>query len=164
MKNDFFSQNLKFIRNSKGMTQAEIADSTGVKRSAWTNYESGLSVPNLELFKKIANLFDISTDDLLYTDLSKGNLIQKSDVRKNQEKGNLKGNLITENEPIYVIPRTTDQFLQFMRDNLRDKERLIAAKDALITRLNAELDALQRHLSKLEKVYPKLKHKVHKNP
>lgn len=143
------------------MTQAQIADFVGVKRNSWNNYENGKSVPNLDLFKQIAKLFDISTEDLLYTDLSKGYLIKNSDVSKNLEKGDLKGYLsgylIAEKQEKYQSGIPPGVLIETLRQQLADKDKIIQGQDVLINHLNAEITALERDLTAAQNIYAKLK-------
>lgn len=67
----YFSKNVRFLRQQTSLTQADIEKKLGVKRTAWNNYESGVSKPNLEGFIVIAKFFDVAEDDLLHLDLSK---------------------------------------------------------------------------------------------
>jgi len=81
-----FSKNIVFLRKKRELTQAEIADSIGYKRTTWNNYEQGVSEPNFEGVIKIAKFFDISLNDLLTFDLNSDvHLIKKTESEKNIE-------------------------------------------------------------------------------
>lgn len=60
-----FKNQLKFLRTASKLTQKEVADFIGVKRVAYTSYESGRTSPNLETVVKLANLYNVTTDFLL---------------------------------------------------------------------------------------------------
>lgn len=62
---DNFNENLKVARERKGMTQKEVADSIGVAKSTYSLYESGGREPNVQTIKKLANVLNASSDDLL---------------------------------------------------------------------------------------------------
>ncbi len=62
---DKFNENLKIARESKGMSQKEVADGIGVAKSTYSLYESGNREPNVQTIKKIADLLNISADTLL---------------------------------------------------------------------------------------------------
>lgn len=99
----YLAKNILFLRKRKGLKQSEMYDELRVYRTTWNNYESGVSVPVLKDALRIANYFDVNLEDLLTKDLSeKGNLNEKSEDEKKQEKGKVKsnpiGNPITENE------------------------------------------------------------------
>ena len=49
--------NLKKLREANHFTQEQVASFLGVKRSAYSNYESGDREPTLDSLEKAANLF-----------------------------------------------------------------------------------------------------------
>lgn len=63
--------NLKFWRRELGLTQAQIADKLGIKRSLVGAYEEGRAEPRLATLVNMARLFNISLDQLATTDFSK---------------------------------------------------------------------------------------------
>lgn len=58
-------KNLKRLRESKNLTQLEIANIIGVNRTTYTKYETGDSEPNIETLIKLANLFETSIDTII---------------------------------------------------------------------------------------------------
>ena len=56
---------IKEIRESKGISQRELARRLKLKQSSVSNYESGNREPSLEILVKIANILEVSTDYLL---------------------------------------------------------------------------------------------------
>jgi transcriptional regulator with XRE-family HTH domain len=57
------------IRNSKGMTQKQLAEKLGVTIRTITNYENGSREPNIATLKELALIFDTSIDYLVgFTD------------------------------------------------------------------------------------------------
>lgn len=62
---DKFNENLKAARERRNMTQKEVADSIGVAKSTYSLYESGQREPNVQTIKKIADILNVSADDLL---------------------------------------------------------------------------------------------------
>src|SRR3954462_9481470 len=59
------SQNIKYLRKKKGLTQQQFADELGIKRSLVGAYEEERAEPKYDLLKKIALYFDISVDDFI---------------------------------------------------------------------------------------------------
>jgi transcriptional regulator with XRE-family HTH domain/signal peptidase I len=80
----FFANNLSFLRKKKGLTQAEVATALGLKRNTFSNYETTHSEPDLGTLEKIASFFDISIDELLSVDLSKGGLVEYKGEENNE--------------------------------------------------------------------------------
>ena len=56
---------LKELRTKKGVYQKDVAKYLGVDRTTYVKYERGVSEPNLDIIKKLANYFDVTVDFLL---------------------------------------------------------------------------------------------------
>ena len=86
---------IKLYRENKKMTQNDIADILDVSPATVSKYESGALEPNIESLKRLAELFEISIDELLKDeeekiDISKINVL---DILREQKEMKLKGNL-----------------------------------------------------------------------
>ena len=62
---DNFNENLKNARERKGMSQKDVAEEIGVAKSTYSLYESGNREPNVQTIKRIADVLNVSADDLL---------------------------------------------------------------------------------------------------
>ena len=60
-----FSTNLKTLRSSKGLTQAELAKILNTSVSSIGMYEQGRRMPDDKMLKKISSFFYISIDNIL---------------------------------------------------------------------------------------------------
>lgn len=60
-----FSDNLKRLRKDKKLKQADLAAHFGVGRTTVTSWESGCTIPNIDVLDELATLFGVSTDELL---------------------------------------------------------------------------------------------------
>ena len=60
-----FSEKLKLIRKSKGLTQEELADILDVSRQAVAKWESGQIYPDTGNLIQISNLFNVTVDYLV---------------------------------------------------------------------------------------------------
>lgn len=56
---------LRNLRESRKLTQANMASILEIERSTYTKYESGKSKPDSIMLNKIADYFDVSIDYLL---------------------------------------------------------------------------------------------------
>ena len=56
---------LSYFRKKKGLTQSDLADLVSVAQSSLARYENGTMRPTLEVVKKIANVLEVSVDELL---------------------------------------------------------------------------------------------------
>lgn len=60
-----FSEQLKKLRNAKGVTQKELSEALFVSQQTVAKWETDRSTPNPEMIAKIARYFNISSDYLL---------------------------------------------------------------------------------------------------
>lgn len=95
---------IKLYRENKKMTQNEVADILGVSSATISKYESGTLEPNIESLKRLAELFEISVDELLNYeedkfDISKINVL---DILREQKEMKLKGNLYHNTQIIFA--------------------------------------------------------------
>lgn len=65
---EYFYENLKLAREQKGLSQKDVAEKVGVAKSTYSLYESGNREPNVQTIKKLANVLDVSADELLGID------------------------------------------------------------------------------------------------
>ena len=56
--------NLKSVRESRGMTQQELADRIGMRRETILHLENNRYNPSLEMALKIVQVFDLRVEDL----------------------------------------------------------------------------------------------------
>ena len=80
--------NLKFWRRELSLTQAQLADKLGIKRSLVGAYEEGRAEPRLATLVNMARLFSISLDSLATTDFSKKKNAKAAQLRQGQPAGN----------------------------------------------------------------------------
>ena len=59
-----FKDNLIAARKLKKLSQEDIAEKLGVTRQSVAKWESGVTVPDLDKCKKLAELFEVTLDDL----------------------------------------------------------------------------------------------------
>lgn len=57
--------NLKLLRNRKGMLQEDVAKYLGLTRPAYSHYETGRRIPDAEMLEKLADLYQVSIDELM---------------------------------------------------------------------------------------------------
>lgn len=64
-KMNVFSENLKKYRKNIGFSQSDLAERLGVKPNTISNYEKGVSQPDIDMLIKIIKILDTSADLLL---------------------------------------------------------------------------------------------------
>lgn len=67
MKKQTFGQMISSLRKEKGMTQLELAEKMGVTDKAVSKWERDLSFPDVNSIPKLAEIFEISIDELMQT-------------------------------------------------------------------------------------------------
>lgn len=60
-----FQNKLTELRTSKGLTQEEAASALGVSNKTLSKWENGSSAPDIEMLARVAQYYEISTDELL---------------------------------------------------------------------------------------------------
>lgn len=61
------AKNLVFLRKSHHWTIEEVADKVNVSRQAIAKWESGNSIPDLANCAELADLYNVSVDDLIFS-------------------------------------------------------------------------------------------------
>lgn len=57
---------LKAARVNANITQEEAASAVGKTRNTIQNYESGRSIPDIETAKKLAAIYGLTVDDIIF--------------------------------------------------------------------------------------------------
>ena len=63
------AETLKELRHHRGLTQKELSEQLHISRQAYSNYENGTRLPDLETACTMADYFQISLDQLVRTGL-----------------------------------------------------------------------------------------------
>ena len=94
------TNNIRYLRKQKNMTQQEFADLLGIKRSSLGAYEEGRANPTLDTLELISDNFGLTLDQLLREDLSKSRI-------NNNGKG--RSGVDVEGRNLRVLSITVDQ-------------------------------------------------------
>lgn len=62
---EFFSQQIKHLREEHDLTQEELAHQLGISRQSIIAFERGRCLPSLPLAMSMADLFDLVLEDIL---------------------------------------------------------------------------------------------------
>lgn len=65
MKNIKIAENIRFFRKQEGLTQEELAARFGSRKTLISNYEIGRNTPDIETLWELADIFDITLDELV---------------------------------------------------------------------------------------------------
>jgi len=64
-EHDHLADNIKAVREARGLSQQQIAKIAGIPRATWTHLESGAGNPTLAVLIKVANALQVRVDELL---------------------------------------------------------------------------------------------------
>ena len=64
-EHDNLADNIKAVREARGLSQQQIAKAAGIPRATWTHLESGAANPTLTVLIKVANVLQIRVEELL---------------------------------------------------------------------------------------------------
>lgn len=67
----YFAGNLKYLRANKFLTQDNLADQIGIKRSSLASYEEERAEPDLITFSRICKIFGVSMEEMITKDFRK---------------------------------------------------------------------------------------------
>lgn len=128
-------EKIKKYRENKNMTQNEVADILGVKSATISKYESNTLEPNIESIKKLAEIFEISIDELLKDEeefnISKYNILG---ILREQKRMKLKGNLYHNTQITFAYNTNHIEGSKLTEDQTRyiyETNTLLAEKDSV---------------------------------
>ncbi len=97
---NYFAKNLTYCRKTFGVTQAELATRLEKSQSTVAGWENKVSEPNVESLIKFSEIFGISIDHLIKTDLPAGQYITEEHIQK--FKSNYKSSGGTGESPVFI--------------------------------------------------------------
>lgn len=148
-------------RKAANMTQSEVADKLGVTYQAVSKWERDESLPDITMLPKIADLFNISIDNLL-----RGSFEMKEEKEVETAKQIIEEAAVSETEKnndskeeIDLTETIFSEVEQEIEDNLIDVSGLLEQLAPLMkpNQLDRVISKLGKVDKKLNKVYPFLK-------
>ena len=79
-ESDRLADNVRAIREARGLSQQQIAKLAGVPRATWTHLESGTANPTLAVLIKVATALQVRLDELLAPPRSAGRHIRAAEL------------------------------------------------------------------------------------
>lgn len=65
----FIGQNIRYLRKHHKLTLIELSEQAGISKSALSDYETGKSIPGLDILQKFSDIFNISISHLHNSDI-----------------------------------------------------------------------------------------------
>src|SRR6478735_7755008 len=102
------SENIRYIRKQKSLTQEQLAERIGIKRSLLGAYEEGRAEPSLTTIITIAKVLEVPVESLIADDLTQPEALKKT-LQKDIEGKKLRVLSITvdqdDRENIVLVPQ-----------------------------------------------------------
>lgn len=140
-----FSENIKYLRETTGLSQAKFGKGFGVSRDNIASYERG-SEPKMEFITKIVNFYHITTEELFNKDLRQLCEENPDKLSDRENGGYLAGNMAgkmadnsrQESKPEFVARNSeTNEILIIQIKEIKE----LSAENALLKKENTELKA-----------------------
>lgn len=112
--------NLIMLRNINGFSQEEIAEKIDISRQAYAKWESGVTVPDIEKCKRLADVYGVTIDSLTKTETVDGEIT----IPPAPKGKNIWGSVIINERGQIVIPKAVRE-----KFGLTGGQRLIVLSD-----------------------------------
>lgn len=114
------SERLLRLRKEKGLSQEALAQAINVSRQSISNFESGISLPNLNNLTQLARFYNLTLDQLVYgNDCSKGYDIEiESDELINFLVLAKKNTYANKTNELEILDENTFKY-QYIKDNYK---------------------------------------------
>lgn len=76
--------NVKYVRERRGLTQADLAKRSGVPRSTVANLETGTANPTLQVLSRVARALDLSVEELLSAPRGRLEVFRKGELPRHE--------------------------------------------------------------------------------
>ena len=70
--------NLRRLRTDHGYTQTQIAERLNISRQAYSNYETGKRIPDLDILIRIADIYHVTLEELIMQPCSGAGIINQN--------------------------------------------------------------------------------------
>ncbi|WP_271401546.1 helix-turn-helix domain-containing protein [Salinicoccus roseus] len=114
------SANLKRLRNRRQWTQQQVSEKLGVTRPAYTAYEKGTRTPDANMLGKIADLFEVTVDELLGRQSREKDIFDEADVLMFSDKEGFDN--LSEEEKQELKDMLNDQLEYWINKKNKDKK------------------------------------------
>lgn len=118
MSNIQLAVNLRRLRLDNNYTQKHIAEMLNLSRQAYSNYETGKRIPDLDLLIRIADIYGVTLEQLITQTCTGNGVIHESPGPY------FTGKLNDGNDSIYLTGEEVELLTKY-RNTIEDDRRLI---------------------------------------
>src|SRR5262245_16890017 len=83
----YIAQNLRQLRQSRNLTQEQLARLSGVPRPTWSNLESGAANPTVAVLAKVAAALQVPVEELISPPKAQAKLYRADSIPRKQRGG-----------------------------------------------------------------------------
>ena len=78
MSNVQLAANLRRLRTDHNYTQAQIGEQLNISRQAYSNYETGKRIPDIDMLIRIADIYEVTLEQLLTQTCTKTGIVNET--------------------------------------------------------------------------------------
>jgi len=83
----YIAQNIRQLRQSRNLTQEQLARLSGVPRPTWSNMESGTANPTVSVLAKVAAALQVPVEELISAPKAQARLYRANSIPRKQRGG-----------------------------------------------------------------------------
>ena len=134
-----FANNIKSLRIDNDYSQNDLSKALCITRSRYSNYENGISEPNIEILIKISSFFNCSIDDLLK---SRINTVVKSKI-----------DTIISEEPRISVNLNEFNYSDLKEKLLKNKRFYEEKKKTILSEIDVKISEIDSLLNFINNIY-----------
>lgn len=117
MSNIQLAANLRRLRNDHNYTQTQIGEKLNISRQAYSNYETGKRIPDIDMLIRIADIYQVTLEQLITQTCTKTGII-------NETTGPYYTGMIVESADTIYLSKEEVELLTQYRNAGEDERRL----------------------------------------
>ncbi len=117
MSNIQLAANLRRLRNDHNYTQTQIGEKLNISRQAYSNYETGKRIPDIDMLIRIADIYQVTLEQLITQTCTKTGVI-------NETTGPYYTGMIVESADTIYLSKEEVELLTQYRNAGEDERRL----------------------------------------
>lgn len=116
MANIQLAENLRNLRDDYNYTQTQIAEKLNISRQAYSNYETGKRIPDIDLLIRIADIYQITLEQLLIQNCSRYGVVNEI------SRPYYTAMIAESDDMIYLSQEETELILHFRNASCEDRK------------------------------------------
>ncbi len=141
---NIFGENLRFLRKNKKRTLIELSEDLGISKSALSDYETGKSLPGLDIVQKLSAYFLTPMDELYNSRIPEKNRSGISGEGNRSVEVNK--DLVLENEKYMFNIKLLNQKLESLQIQMQLVRQLLDSREAENKTLKMNIRLLESQL------------------